>query len=134
VGSLICGSAELIERARRWRKVTGGGMRQAGVLAAAGLYALEHHVQRLGEDHANATELARGLAAIPGLHVDLDGVHTNMVMVEVATERLTELAAFLAGQQVLIRPAPTMRLVTHLDVSTGDVRRVVAAFQRFFSA
>src|SRR5919109_1489667 len=84
VGSVICGSAEFVERARRWRKMLGGGMRQAGVLAAAGIVALERMVDRLAADHANARRLAEAVAAMPGLSVDLDSVQTNIVIIRVS--------------------------------------------------
>jgi len=132
VGSVLVGSAALIDKARRWRKVTGGGWRQAGMLAAAGLYALDHHVARLADDHARAVRLAEGLGALPG--VSLLGQHTNMVFVDVPAERLRELDAHL--QQARIRISigylPTLRLVMHLDVDDAAVERTVQAFAGFF--
>jgi len=132
VGSVLAGSAALIDKARRWRKVAGGGWRQAGLLAAAGLYALDHHVERLADDHARAATLAAQLAGLPGLR--LLGQHTNMVFVEVPAERLRELDAHLreAGIRISIGYLPTLRLVTHLDIDDADVQRVVAAFADFF--
>jgi len=128
VGSLLCGSRALVEHARRWRKVAGGGMRQAGVLAAAGIVALEEHVERLAEDHANARRLAEGLAAIDGIEVDPGAVQTNMVFARVASGTPEALAEHLARHGVLARPGRPMRLVTHLDVSRADVERALAAF------
>ena len=132
VGSVLAGSAALIDKARRWRKVAGGGWRQAGLLAAAGLHALDHHVERLAKDHARAATLAAQLAGLPGLR--LLGQHTNMVFVEVPAERLRELDAHLreAGIRISIGYLPTLRLVTHLDIDDAGVQRVVAAFADFF--
>ncbi|MBP1473605.1 low-specificity L-threonine aldolase [Frateuria sp. MAH-13] len=132
VGSVLVGSLALIDKARRWRKVTGGGWRQAGMLAAAGLHALDHHVARLADDHARAATLARQLDAVPGLR--LLGQHTNMVFVEVPAERLRELDAHLrqAGIRISIGYLPTLRLVTHLDVDDAGIARTVEAFARFF--
>jgi threonine aldolase len=132
-GSVLLGRREFIERAHRWRKVAGGGMRQAGVLAAGGLYALEHNVVRLAEDHANARALAAGLARIPALQVDPD-VQTNMVFVQVPHDHAAELAAFLESRGVVVLPGERLRLVTHLDVSREDVNFAVQAFHDFFAA
>lgn len=129
-GSVLLGTREFIARAHRWRKVTGGGMRQAGILAAAGLYALEHNVARLADDHANARLLAEGLARIAALEVE--PVQTNMVFVRVPREQARPLAAFLAGRGVVILPGERLRLVTHLDVSRDDVGFAVDAFRDFF--
>ncbi|CAB3856621.1 MAG: low-specificity L-threonine aldolase [Achromobacter pulmonis] len=130
VGSVLVGSAELIARARRWRKVLGGGLRQAGVLAAACLYALEHNVERLAEDHANARLLAEGLRGIAGVRVLSQD--TNMVFAEFEPARCDALTAALAADGILMRAVyggPT-RMVTHLDLSADDVRRVVEAVAR----
>src|SRR5262249_52526643 len=94
VGSVLCGSAEGIDRARRWRKAVGGGWREAGVLAAAGLWALDHMVDRLVDDHANARTLAEGLAELPGVRIDLTRVQTNIVRFELTG---TSASDFLAG-------------------------------------
>jgi threonine aldolase len=121
VGSLVVGGRELIARARRLRKRLGGGMRQAGVLAAAGLYALEHHRERLVEDHANARTLAEGLATLDGLRVDLASVETNLVFAEVtrAGWAPARAVAALREQGVLAAEADAgrLRFVTHLDVA-----------------
>lgn len=132
VGSVLCGSAELINKARRWRKVVGGGMRQAGMLAAAGIYALNHHVDRLAEDHANAKMLAQGLAQVHALDFDPGGVQTNMLFVPLGRDKAQRLAAFLRRHDVLIRPADTVRMVTHLDISSADIERVVELVREFF--
>jgi threonine aldolase len=133
VGSVLVGSRALIDAARRWRKVTGGGWRQAGILAAAGLHALDHHVTRLADDHVRAARLAQQLDAIDG--VDLLGQHTNMVFVDVPTDRLAELDAHLqaAGIRINIGYLPTLRLVTHLDIDDDGVARTAAAFRTFFA-
>jgi threonine aldolase len=128
VGSVLVGAATVLQRARRWRKTLGGGMRQAGVLAAAGLYALEHHVARLAEDHEHAARLAQGLAGLPGLTVEPP--HTNMVWVKVAEPLAGRLEAELAREGVLASGASTMRFVTHLDVTRDDVDAVIAAVRR----
>lgn len=132
VGSLLVGSAELVESARRWRKVAGGGWRQAGMLAAAGIHALDHHVQRLADDHARAARLAEELQDIRG--IQLLGQHTNMVFVDVAPERQRALDAHLREARVRISVGylPTLRLVTHLDVDDDGIERAVDAMRGFF--
>lgn len=130
VGSVLVGSADLIARARRWRKMLGGGLRQSGVLAAACLYALEHNVDRLADDHDNARQLAEGLRGIAGVRVLSQD--TNMVFAEFEPARCDALTAALAADGIMMRAVyggPT-RLVTHLDVSAEDVRRVVEAVTR----
>ena len=129
-GTVLVGRKDLIERARRIRKMLGGTMRQVGILAAAGIYALEHNVERLAEDHANAERLAKGLAAL-GLKVD--PVQTNMVFVAVPKEKAAGLKHHLEKSGVVILPPGTKaRLVTHLDVDTAGIDRAVAAFAGFF--
>jgi len=127
VGSVLAGSNVLIHQARRWRKVLGGGMRQAGILAAAGVYALDHHVQRLAQDHENAKLLAHGLAEIPGLALDPDEVETNIVIFQVTRPDLTapDLAGRLKAEGVLVLAVgpDRIRAVTHLDVDTAGIRR-----------
>lgn len=127
VGSVLCGSAALIARARRLRKMVGGGMRQAGVLAAAGLYALQHQVERLAEDHANAARLGEQLAE---LGYSVEPVQTNMVYVQLG-ERAGTVKAFMAERGIAVSAAPRLRLVTHLDVGAGQVEQVVQAFTEF---
>jgi threonine aldolase len=133
VGSVLVGSAVLIEKARRWRKVAGGGWRQAGLLAAACSYALDHHVARLADDHARAVRLANGLRDIAG--IKLLGQHTNMVFIDVPAERLRELDAHLraASIRISIGYLPTLRLVTHLDIDDAGVERTIDAFKTFFA-
>lgn len=121
VGSVLCGSRELIKKARRWRKVLGGGMRQAGVIAAACIYALENNVQRLTEDHENAKRLAEGLAEINGITVKENSLNTNMVFVDIP-QGLPELQAHLQSKGIVF---PKSRLVTHKDISTQDIDFVI---------
>jgi threonine aldolase len=127
-GTVLVGHQGLIDKARRIRKMLGGGMRQVGILAAAGLHALEHHVARLAEDHASADRLAGGLAQAG---YDAEPPQTNMVFVKVAKERCAGLQAHLAANGVVAIVAPRTRLVTHLDVDAAGVDRAVAAFASF---
>ncbi len=127
VGSVLCGSLELIAKARRLRKMVGGGMRQAGYLAAAGLYALDHHVQRLAEDHANAEYLAQGLRAA-GFTVE--PVHTNMVYLQIG-DKADAIKAFAAERGIKLSAAARLRMVTHMDVSRAQIDRVIATFVEF---
>lgn len=129
VGSVLCGSAALIGKARRLRKMIGGGMRQAGVLAAAGLYALQHQVERLAEDHAKAAHLGEALA---GLGYSVEPVQTNMVYVQLG-ERAGQIKAFMAERGIVVSAAPRLRLVTHLDVSAEQIEQVIEAFAAFRS-
>ena len=130
-GTVLVGEAAVIDRAKRARKILGGAMRQAGIVAAAGLYALEHHVERLAEDHANARHLAAGLAGVPGLEVEPP--QTNMVFVRIPAERAVALKRHLEQAGVLALIGPRTRLATHLDVSAERIDRAVAAFQAFFA-
>jgi threonine aldolase len=130
-GTMLVGARPVIERARRARKILGGAMRQTGVLAAAGLYALEHHVDRLAEDHANAERLAGGLAGLRGLEVEPP--QTNMVFVRIPADRTAALKAHLEREGVLALIGPRTRLATHLDVSAAGIDRAVAAFRSFFA-
>lgn len=132
VGSIVCGSRDFIKEARRWRKVAGGGMRQAGILAAAGLYALEYHIERLAEDHRNAELLAQELQKFEYLHVDQGKVQTNMVFVDIDADLCQQLAAFLLTRGIIISPGGRLRLVTHLGISTRDVSSVGRAIAAFF--
>lgn len=127
VGSVLCGSEALIGKARRLRKMVGGGMRQAGVLAAAGLYALDHQIERLVEDHANADSLAAGLRE---LGYAVEPVQTNMVYVQVG-ERAAALKAFCAERGIRLSAAPRLRMVTHLDVDASAMAQVIDAFAAF---
>ena len=132
VGSLLCGPAPLINAARRWRKMAGGGMRQAGILAAAMDYALDHNVDRLQIDHANAKRLTEALAAIDG--VKIRNSHTNMLFIDLPSREIGEqLASRLAEQGVKIIGGQTIRLVTHLDIDEEDINRGVKLFRAFFA-
>ena len=128
-GTVLVGKKDVIERARRIRKMLGGTMRQVGILGAAGLYALEHNVDRLAEDHANAEKLARGLAAL-GLPVD--PVQTNMVFVQVPKEQAAALKQHLSDNGVVTLGGAKMRLVTHLDVDSAGIDRALSVFGSFF--
>ena len=123
VGSALCGPRELIARAHRVRKMLGGGMRQAGVLAAAAQHALDHHIDRLAEDHANARRLAEGLQGLPGVQCEMP--QTNIVFVDVAPERAHGVVDRARAQGVLCTGLYRLRLVTHLDVSRADVDRAI---------
>jgi threonine aldolase len=134
VGSVLTGSRVLIERARRFRKMLGGGMRQAGILAAAASFALANNVARLREDHENARLIADRLVGLPGVHIDGARVVTNIVMIDLApglpaTESL--LAALRAEGVACLAVGPRrLRVVTHLDVSRADCERAAGIFRR----
>jgi threonine aldolase len=131
VGSVLCASREQIKEARKWRKMVGGGMRQAGILAAAGIYALENHVNRLADDHENAALLAHGLVDIEELEIDLKMVQTNMVFVGTKAP-FDALETYLKNRGILVHGAARMRIVTHMDVSREDIHTTIAAFKDFF--
>lgn len=135
IGSALCGSKEFIARAHRIRKMAGGGMRQAGVLAAAASYALDHHVRRMADDHVLAQRLADGLQGVAGLEVEAP--QTNIVFVDLvgaAREKSAALLDHLKAQGVLITGLYRLRFVTHLDVDAAGVDRAVAAVRAFFKA
>lgn len=135
VGSVFAGSAPIIAKGRRLRKMLGGGLRQSGILAAAGLYALEHNVERLADDHANARALAQGLSALPGLSVSKPD--TNIVFVNVAAKYASAFSEHLAGQGIGVTSAygaTQQRWVTHLDVGKAAVATALAAASEFFAA
>ena len=127
-GTVLLGSKDFIQRAKRARKILGGGMRQAGVIAAAGLYALENNVGRLAEDHANAEKLARGLREL-GLQAQLN---TNMVLLKIPADKAAALEAHMKKHDVLVLARAPMRLVTHLDVDGAGIERALGAFRAFF--
>ncbi len=131
VGSILCGSAEFIALARQSRKLVGGGMRQAGVLAAAGIVALESMIDRLAEDHANARLLGEGLAGLPGITLDLTTVETNIVIFSVEGGAPPFLAA-IAEEDILALPVgpDRVRMITHCDVSREDVERALERMER----
>jgi threonine aldolase len=130
-GTMLAGSKDFIKTAHRVRKMLGGAMRQAGVIAAAGLYALEHNVSRIADDHVNAERLARGLADIAGLTVE--AAQTNMVFVRVPAERVVALNAHMQQSGIRLLASPRIRLVTHLDVDANGIDRAIAAFKSFFA-
>ena len=122
VGSLVCGSDEFISKARRIRKMLGGGMRQAGIIAAAGIIALEKMVDRLSEDHINAKKLAVGLSKIPNIGIDIDQVQTNIIFFEIKEVSELKLASLLENKGVKIYPRkPKWRIVTHSGITSTDV-------------
>ena len=131
VGSVLVGSKALLGSAHRWRKVLGGGMRQAGVLAAACLYALEHNVERLADDHENAAYLAAGLAQIDQVKVQSQA--TNMVFVQLPQQDCVPLEAWLKERGILVTMLYTSRFVTHKDVSRADIDTFVAAVKGYFA-
>ena len=135
VGSVLCGTIEIIEKSLRWRKMLGGGMRQAGVLAAAGILSLTEQVQYLKDDHDNAERLARAIMDIPGLAVDLDAVQTNMVFARVVEGTQPALVRKMADEGVLVSGGgDELRLVTHFDFKQEQVDLVAAAFVRALAA
>ena len=127
-GSALVGSKELIAKARRVRKMAGGTMRQAGILAAAALHALDHHIDRLADDHARARRLAEGLQGLPGVTVPMP--QTNMVFVELPRERAAAAVQALREDGVLSTGLYQLRLVTHLDVNDEQIDLAVAALRR----
>jgi threonine aldolase len=133
VGSLLAGTRTFIEEARKWRKMTGGGMRQAGILAAAGLYALESNIPQLALDHQHAEILSEGLSRFKQLTVEKNPAQTNMVFFTANVEITRELADFLLQRQILISPGKTTRLVTHLDISRTDIAAILDGFALFFA-
>lgn len=135
VGSALCCSRDMRTMAHRFRKMLGGGMRQAGVLAAAALYALENNFERLAEDHENASRLAQNLAGMPGIEVDLDSVQTNIIMAHLPVIGADDLVEELRQRGVLIHAITpdSIRLVTHLDVSAADVDRASSIIDQTLS-
>ena len=137
-GSVLVGEEGFIAQARRLRKMLGGGMRQTGLLAAAGLYALDHNVDRLAEDHRRANQLAQNLSAIKGLQINLDQVETNMVFIHcgdddktISDEALSHLKAFMAARGCTISPGRRMRCVIHRDLDDQDCDQLVSGLQEF---
>lgn len=136
VGSLVAGTAVFIDRVHRFRKMFGGGMRQAGILAAAGIYALDHHLERLKDDHENAKRLAWGLSEIQGIAVDPDQTETNIIIFTITNPGLTapQVTETLKTKGVLIHALnkDQIRLVTHLDVSSDDIAKTLVVFKKVF--
>jgi len=130
MGSALVGSQALIDRARRWRKVVGGGMRQAGIIAAACQHALDHHVADLAHDHRRAASLAEGLAAFPAIEVTSQD--TNMVFVQIDKAHIAPLAAWLKEHGVLIELLYATRMVVHRDINDSDIEQVLHIIKRYF--
>ena len=137
VGSAVAGDAEFVDRVRRYRKIYGGGMRQAGIIAAGALYALEHNIPRLKEDHEKAKYLAREICKFKGLEVDLSSVQTNIVIINVekTTKTPAEVLQFLRHNGVLLTQGTytSVRAVTHLDVPFEEVKEAAEVFHKLFS-
>lgn len=131
IGSALVGSQAFIARARRWRKVVGGGMRQAGIIAAACQYALDHHMDDLAKDHQRATRLAQGLATLPG--VEITSQSTNMVFVSIPDEHVAPLSAWLKEHGILIELLYATRLVVHRDIDDADIDKVLEVMKAYFS-
>jgi len=138
VGSIVVGSREFIQRAHYYRKAYGGGMRQVGILAAAALYALDHHIERLADDHQRAKKLAEAIAELPGIRLDLKTVQTNIVIFEVDPHIMpaSRLAAALQEEGILVIPMGTHRIraVTHLDIDDQAIDRTILAFRRLLKS
>ncbi|MGH7492184.1 MAG: threonine aldolase family protein [bacterium] len=136
VGSALAGSKALIAKARRIRKMLGGGMRQAGILAAAALHALQHHRQRLHADHTHARKLAENAADLPGVQIDLDCVQTNIVIMNITRSKLDAMTAVAElrreGVLVVALGPHLLRAVTHLDVSSAGIDHALTAFRKVF--
>jgi len=134
IGSLVAGTKMFIDRVHRFRKMFGGGMRQVGIVAAAGIYALDHHIERLKEDHQNAKRLALGLKEIKGISIEPEEVETNILIFDVAGTGMTPLQVrdVIMKEGVLIHAVgkTQIRLVTHLDVSKDDIETALKAFKK----
>ena len=132
IGSVLVGSNEMISKAFRWRKMFGGGMRQVGIIAAAGLYALENNIERLSKDHERAFILAEAIDSMNSFSVNLDRIQTNMVYVKCITQHSTELVENLSqlGIDVISIDDTSIRLVTHLHITNEDIERTISAFER----
>lgn len=132
VGSILCGQRDFIKEARRWRKVVGGGMRQSGILAAAGIYALENNTIRLSEDQHNAEALARGFREVEEIGVQYSDSQTNMVFITLPESRLAGLTVHLRQRGIIIPPGSKIRLVTHLEIDRKDIDLITSTFAEYF--
>jgi threonine aldolase len=134
VGAVLAGSRAFIKEARRFKQMFGGAMRQAGIIAAAGVYALQHHIARLADDHEHARLLAQALAGIPSVNLDPAGVETNIVIFDIAGTGKTAdaIAALLEqeGVRVSVMGGTLLRAVTHLDISGRDIEQAIAVFRK----
>jgi threonine aldolase len=137
-GSMVAGTKEFIQQVRRFRKMYGGGMRQIGFLAAAGIYALDHHIERLAEDHQKAKRLAEALSKIPGIEIDPERVQTNILYFEVKKKGWTaqKLVEELRYREILVLliQESLVRAVTHLDVSQEDIEKTISVFQELLGS
>ncbi len=138
IGSLLCGNKDFIQSARRWRKVVGGGMRQVGIIAAAGIYALEHNIDRLADDHANALYFAHELTKISEIEVDINSLQTNMFFIKINKEE-EKLRTYLAEKEIILLSSKyskngLTRIITHLDISLADIQSVVTTIKKFYAS
>ncbi|NIS60592.1 MAG: low-specificity L-threonine aldolase [Proteobacteria bacterium] len=138
IGSVVAGTREFIHRVHRFRKMFGGGMRQVGIIAAAGIYALDHHIDRIALDHANAKRLAQGLSQIDGVKIDPHSVETNIVVFDVSEKEVDphRIAESLGERKILMFPfgKTLIRAVTHLDVTSEDIERALEITSNVFSS
>ncbi len=134
VGSLLVGEKDFIAEARRWRKVLGGGMRQIGMLAAAGIYALENNIDRLSEDQHNAEALARGLGEVEEIEVIYRDSQTNMLFITLPEPSLSSLHVYLRQRGIIIPGDISVRLVTHLEIDRRDIDYIISTFKDFYAA
>lgn len=125
IGSVLCASKDKIKEARRWRKMLGGGMRQAGIIAAAGIYALKNNIQRLQEDHENTQLLASLLSEVNGIDVELQDIQTNMMYINLPEQCAKSFSIFLKNKEIFVPQGKRIRLVVHLDISRQDILTVV---------
>jgi threonine aldolase len=137
IGSMLVGDGDFMARARRNRKLLGGGMRQVGIIAAAGIYGLQHNIERLQDDHRRASQLAEDLSRIDCIAIDINTVQTNIVVVDIEPSGLSVDQCILLLEQngVLVVPfgRTTIRAVTHLDIDDADVKKAVTVFEKVFS-
>lgn len=134
IGSVVCGTRDVIRETHRWRKLLGGGMRQAGIVAAAALYAVENHVDRLAEDHENARWIAQQLSQVDELDVKYQKMQTNMLFLDFAEENLAPLVRQLSEQGVTVADEVPMRIVTHLDVDRQAASALVEGIKGYFAS
>ena len=132
-GALLSGRASFIAEARKWRKMLGGGMRQAGIIGAAGLYALEHNVARLAEDHHHGAQLSQGLERIAELQVESQQRQTNMVFITIPDTASGHFQRYMKDRGVLLPGGTRLRLVTHLDISAADIETVISSCRDYFT-
>lgn len=133
VGSVLCGDKEMIEQALRWRKMLGGGMRQAGILAAAGIYALEHNIDRLKDDHDNLQALVAGLSSIDEISIEEGEANTNIAFINIPDRDDGALQIFAENQGIKMSNGTRIRLVTHLDITPTQIEKVIETFKSYYS-